>query len=48
MTLWINFLAVMTPKRPKDAGTLTFWGKCFGYPVLFAGLLLELISNLLR
>lgn len=45
--LWVVYLAVMSLKRGKDAGTLTFWCKVFGYPVLFFGLLLDLICNLL-
>lgn len=46
-TLWVFFLAVMSLKRAKDAGTLTFWNKVFGYPVLFAGLLLDFLCNTL-
>lgn len=46
-TLWVFFLAVMSLKRGKDAGTLTFWGKFFGYPVLATGLLLDLVGNVL-
>lgn len=46
-TLWVFYLAVMNLKRGKDAGTLTFWCKFFGYPVLFVGLVLDLICNLL-
>ena len=43
--LWVFFLAVMSLKRAKDAGLLTATAKCFGYPVLFAGLLLDFIAN---
>ncbi|MGD7407528.1 hypothetical protein ACQCP7_25990, partial [Ralstonia pseudosolanacearum] len=45
--LWVFFLAVMSLKRAKDAGTLTFWNKMFGYPVLFVGLLLDFLANTL-
>ena len=45
--LWVFFLAVMSLKRAKDAGTLTFWNKVFGYPVLFVGLLLDFLANTL-
>lgn len=43
--LWVFFLAVMSLKRAKDAGLLTTTAKCFGYPVLFAGLLLDFLAN---
>ena len=43
--LWVFFLAVMSLKRAKDAGLLTATAKCFGYPVLFAGLLLDFMAN---
>lgn len=43
--LWVFFLAVMSLKRAKDAGLLTTTAKVFGYPVLFAGLLLDFIAN---
>ena len=45
--LWVFFLAVMSLKRAKDAGLLTTTAKCFGYPVLFAGLLLDFLANTL-
>ena len=45
--LWLFFLAVMTLKRAKDAGLLTFWAKVFGYPVLFVGLALDFLANVL-
>ncbi|MBU0791204.1 MAG: hypothetical protein KKB08_06750 [Gammaproteobacteria bacterium] len=45
--LWVVYLAVMNLKRAKDAGTLTFWCKFFGYPVLIVGLLLDLVCNVL-
>lgn len=43
--LWVFFLAVMSLKRAKDAGLLTTTAKVFGYPVLFAGLLLDFVAN---
>ena len=45
--LWVFFLAVMTLKRAKDADLLTATAKAFGYPVLFAGLLLDFLCNVL-
>lgn len=45
--LWVFFLAVMTLKRAKDAGLLGFWSKVFGYPVLFIGLALDFLANVL-
>ena len=45
--LWVFFLAVMSLKRAKGAGLLTTTAKCFGYPVLFAGLLLDFLANIL-
>lgn len=44
--LWVFFLAVMSLQRAKNAGTLTTTAKVFGYPVLFAGLLLDFIANI--
>lgn len=43
--LWIVYLAVMNLKRGKNAGTLTFWHKFFGYPLLAIGLLVDLLCN---
>lgn len=45
--LWVFYLAVMSLKRAKDAGQLTRTAKAFGYPVLFAGLLLDFVANAL-
>lgn len=45
--LWVVYLAVMSLKRAKEAGLLTTTTKCFGYPVLFAGLLLDFLANAL-
>ena len=50
LLLWalcVFFLAVMTLKRAKDAGLLGFWAKVFGYPVLFIGLALDFLANVL-
>lgn len=43
--LWVFFLAVMSLKRVKDAGLLTATTKALGYPVLFAGLAMDLFVN---
>ena len=45
--LWLFYLAVMNLKRAKDAGTLTRTALFFGRPILFVGLLLDLVANLL-
>lgn len=45
--LWLFFLAVMSLKRAKDANLLTTTAKCFGYPVLFIGLVLDFLANVL-
>ena len=43
--LWIFYLAVMNLKRAQDAGTLPRTALVFGYPVLLAGLLIDLFVN---
>lgn len=43
--LWIFYLAVMSLKRAQDAGRLSISAKVFGYPVLFAGLVLDFFVN---
>lgn len=43
--LWILYLAVMNLKRAKDAGLLTPITKALGYPVLFAGLVVNMTIN---
>jgi hypothetical protein len=45
--LWLFYLAVMNLKRAKDAGTLTRVALFFGWPLLLAGLVLDLIANVL-
>lgn len=43
--LWIFFLAVMNLKRVQDEGKLTKTAYALGMPVLFVGLLLDLLVN---
>lgn len=43
--LWVFYLAVMNLKRAKDAGTLRPWARRLGGPVLFVGVLLDLLVN---
>lgn len=43
--LWVFYLAVMSLKRAKDDGKLSTLSLWFGYPVLFTGLLLDLLVN---
>jgi hypothetical protein len=45
--LFIFYLAVMNLKRVRDMGQLTTFAKVLGYPVLFVGLLMDFISNVL-
>lgn len=45
--LWIFYIAVMGLKRVRDAKMLTRTATVFGYPVLFAGLLLDLVANVI-
>ncbi|MCT6721742.1 hypothetical protein, partial [Acidovorax sp. K2F] len=45
--LWVFYLAVMTLKRAKDANQLTRTAMAFGYPVLFVGLVLDFLANVL-
>lgn len=45
--LWVFYLAVMALKRAKDAGLLTKTAEAFGYPVLFVGLVLDFLANVL-
>ena len=40
--LWIFYLAVMNLKRARDAGLLNLTAKCLGYPILIAGVAVEL------
>lgn len=43
--LWVFYLAVMNLKRVRDAGGLSPWALRFGYPVLFLGLVLDVLVN---
>lgn len=43
--LWIFYLAVMNIKRVRDAGLLSPWALRFGYPVLFIGIVLDMLVN---
>ena len=45
--LWVFYLAVMSLKRARDAGMLTRTAYAFGLPVLFMGLLLDFLANVL-
>jgi len=45
--LWVFYLAVMNLKRVKDAGKLGKVALTLGMPVLFVGLLLDLLANVL-
>ena len=44
--LWFFYLAVMCLKRAYDAGTISKPALFFGYPLLFVGLLIDLVVNL--
>lgn len=44
-TLWLFYIAVMNLKRVRDEGKLSRFAAILGYPVLFIGLLLDLIVN---
>ncbi len=44
--LWVFFLAVMALKRARDGGLLVTRTKVLGYPILFAGLILDAIANI--
>lgn len=43
--LWVFYIAVMGLKRVRDAGQLSKWAARFGYPVLFIGIVLDVIVN---
>ena len=43
--LWLFYIAVMNLKRVRDEGKLSRFAAILGYPVLFIGLLLDLIVN---
>ncbi len=43
--LWLFYLAVMNLKRVRDLGLLSPLALAFGMPILFVGLALDLIVN---
>ncbi len=43
--LWLFFLAVMNLQRARDAGTLTRAAYCLGLPILYLGLLIDFLVN---
>lgn len=43
--LWLFFLAVMNLQRARDAGTLTRAAYFLGLPILYAGLLIDILVN---
>ena len=45
--LWIFYLAVMGLQRARDAGTLTRTAYVLGLPILYAGLLIDFIVNVI-
>lgn len=45
--LWVFYLAVMNLKRAHDAGTLSKLTLALGMPLLFVGLLIDLVVNVL-
>lgn len=45
--LWLFYLAVMNLKRAKDNGTISKTALYLGYPILFIGLLIDLVINVL-
>ncbi len=47
ITLWTMYLAVMNLKRARDKGTLPNAAKCFGYPILIVGYVLDILFNLI-
>lgn len=44
---WLFYLAIMNLKRAKDNGKLTKIVYVLGYPLLFVGLVLDILSNFL-
>lgn len=45
--LWIHFLAVMALLDARERGVLTTAAKVPGYPVLFVGLVLDFLGNII-
>lgn len=44
---WIFYLAVMNLKRARDAGSITKVAYRFGLPLLYIGLLIDLLVNVI-
>jgi hypothetical protein len=45
--LWVLYLAVMNLQRARDAGTLGRAAYCLGLPLLYLGLLVDFLVNVL-
>ncbi|MET3132224.1 hypothetical protein AAKU55_002494 [Oxalobacteraceae bacterium GrIS 1.11] len=45
--LWLLYLAVMNLQRARDAGTLSRPARCLGLPLLYCGLLVDFLVNVL-
>jgi len=45
--LWVLYLAVMNLQRARDAGTLTRPAYCLGLPLLYFGLLVDCLVNVI-
>jgi hypothetical protein len=45
--LWGLYLAVMNLKRARDAGTITRPAYCLGLPLLYSGLLVDFLFNVI-
>ncbi len=43
--LWVFYLAVMNLKRARDDGKLSTMAHVLGMPILWVGLLLDILSN---
>ena len=43
--LWVLYICVMSLKRVRNEGKLSPWALRFGYPVLFIGLVLDIMVN---
>ena len=41
--LWIFYLAVMCLKRARDSGSISTGALCFGYPILFVGMVIDFV-----
>jgi len=45
--LWLFFLAVMNLQRARDSGKLPLPAYYFGLPILYAGLLIDFLCNMI-